>query len=335
MRDSRIDFLRFIGLAMIIFAHVGPPSILFQLRNFDVPLMVLVSGMSFGLSYKATEPYFSYLWKRAKRLVAPVWIFISAYFLVNIFIFANSLDLNIYKAFTSYALISGIGYVWIIRVFLLVAIIAPLIYFVHVRVASNKKYIFVFLLVLLAYEAFRYFSLPYINEGAWKLVSIVSHYLIPYGVVFAIGLRVPLLKNIQVTIISLASLFLLVLCGAVIYFYTGSVEPTQSYKYPPSLYYFSYAIFVSSVLWRYSHVIENVSSKIRGVMVFCAKNSIWIYLWHIPVVTFFKANFFVEYLVAFSFSVIIVYVQVVLVDVVVGRLGSYSLRKNIRALFTG
>ncbi|SFK21637.1 hypothetical protein SAMN04488079_106193 [Methylophaga sulfidovorans] len=47
MRDHRIDLLRFIGLSMIIFAHVGPPSILFQLRNFDVPLMVLISGMSY------------------------------------------------------------------------------------------------------------------------------------------------------------------------------------------------------------------------------------------------------------------------------------------------
>ena len=47
MREDRIDFLRFIGLSMVIFAHVGPPKLLFQLRNFDVPLLVIISGMAF------------------------------------------------------------------------------------------------------------------------------------------------------------------------------------------------------------------------------------------------------------------------------------------------
>jgi len=74
LRNERIDFLRFLGLCMIILAHVDPSDGLFQLRNFDVPLMVLISGVSFGLSYKG-EPYGSYVWKRVKRLLLPVWIF--------------------------------------------------------------------------------------------------------------------------------------------------------------------------------------------------------------------------------------------------------------------
>ena len=57
MRDNRIDILRTTGLAMIILAHVYPPPLLFHLRNFDVPLMVLLSGMSFVLSYNAAEPF--------------------------------------------------------------------------------------------------------------------------------------------------------------------------------------------------------------------------------------------------------------------------------------
>ncbi|HUH66764.1 MAG TPA: hypothetical protein VLZ07_10065, partial [Syntrophales bacterium] len=61
MRDEKIDILRFIGLAMVILSHVRPqPSIILQLRNFDVPLLVWVSAASFGLSYK-DEPYKSYI----------------------------------------------------------------------------------------------------------------------------------------------------------------------------------------------------------------------------------------------------------------------------------
>ncbi len=55
MRDEKVDLLRFVGLAMVVMAHVGAPTLLFQFRNFDVPLMVLLSGISFGLAWRATQ----------------------------------------------------------------------------------------------------------------------------------------------------------------------------------------------------------------------------------------------------------------------------------------
>ena len=39
-----IDFLKLLGLFCIILAHVNPPAIIMQIRNFDVPLMVILSG---------------------------------------------------------------------------------------------------------------------------------------------------------------------------------------------------------------------------------------------------------------------------------------------------
>lgn len=51
MRDEKVDSPRFVGLAMVVLAHVGPPEWLFQLRNFDVLLMVLLSGISFILKF--------------------------------------------------------------------------------------------------------------------------------------------------------------------------------------------------------------------------------------------------------------------------------------------
>ena len=46
-RDFRIDFLRWIGLTLIVLAHVKAPFGVTQLRSFDVPLMVFVSGLCF------------------------------------------------------------------------------------------------------------------------------------------------------------------------------------------------------------------------------------------------------------------------------------------------
>jgi fucose 4-O-acetylase-like acetyltransferase len=46
-RETYVDFLRALGLLMIILAHTEPdPSkTLFQLRTCDVPLMVFVSAL--------------------------------------------------------------------------------------------------------------------------------------------------------------------------------------------------------------------------------------------------------------------------------------------------
>lgn len=57
-RDLYIDFLRFIGISLIILAHVEAPSGITQFRSFDVPLMVFVRdfhsvlrGGDFGNTY--------------------------------------------------------------------------------------------------------------------------------------------------------------------------------------------------------------------------------------------------------------------------------------------
>ena len=83
-RDPSIDLLRFIGLTMIILAHIGlsrSTSLLFQLRSFDVPLMVFTSGLAF--SGKNVGSYLPFIGKRTLRLIVPVYIFVAAYILLN------------------------------------------------------------------------------------------------------------------------------------------------------------------------------------------------------------------------------------------------------------
>ena len=42
-RNYTYDLLKVIALICILLAHVNPPGVIFQLRNFDVPLMILIS----------------------------------------------------------------------------------------------------------------------------------------------------------------------------------------------------------------------------------------------------------------------------------------------------
>ena len=80
-RKNSIDILRCIALLGIIIIHCGPTSLIVQqLRGFDVPLMVFLSGVSYKISSNRNKStYKQYLWRRFKRLIVPTWLFITFY----------------------------------------------------------------------------------------------------------------------------------------------------------------------------------------------------------------------------------------------------------------
>lgn len=338
MRNEKIDLLRFIGLAMIILAHVDPPSILFQLRNFDVPLMVLVSGMSFGFGYR-NEPYFQYLWKRIKRLVFPVWIFLTAYFSA-ILVFSPSVEtLNFDTLFNSYFFIDGIGYVWIIRVFLLVALVSPPIYVINQRIRADLSYLVILLTCFLVYEVIRFLAMPYIEAGILKYLSLIFFYITPYSFIFALGLRIPAMnyrKNLMIMLFSISIFFVIAFA---LWMRSNGFVQTQEYKYPPSLYYFSYAVSDSIFIWTFSSQIWKISeqlSKIQTFVLFVAQNSLWIYLWHIPLVKLIDTNFLLKYLVVCAVSIIMAFIQVwVVQNILIPKFCNKTVKKNLKVLFTG
>lgn len=85
-RDTTIAVMRAIGLMLIILAHVSPPNILFQLRTFDVPMMLFVSGMSYFIAAKKNVSLVPYVISRFKRLVLPAWIFITIFLSAFLFL---------------------------------------------------------------------------------------------------------------------------------------------------------------------------------------------------------------------------------------------------------
>ena len=80
-RIREIDAMRFIGISLIILAHIlGPGSFLFQIRSFDVPLMLFVSGLV--SARRPVNDYGKYIGHRFLRLMVPVWLFYTLYFLI-------------------------------------------------------------------------------------------------------------------------------------------------------------------------------------------------------------------------------------------------------------
>lgn len=319
-RDTRFDTLRVIGLLCIILAHTNPPPILFQLRNFDVPLMVIVSGAVFGIASLRNElNYLEYFKKRVLRLLNPTWVFLSFYFII-IYIFSLLIGFNypysVKTILSSYTLISGIGYVWIIRVFILVAAIAPLILKLHNKIKEDILYFGMLLLLYITYEiTYLYYNNINIHVIDFLIQNIVF-YIIPYGCLFGLGLRLPTLskKSIQVIVIINFVLFCV--------FLLKYSPDTQLYKYPPRLYYLSYSVFVSLLLYLLLSV-KPLKILSNNMILFISSPSMWIYLWHIWFIFVWEysvkfrptwANsFLLMFLFLFGLASITTYIQINLV----------------------
>lgn len=129
-RDHRIDALRAIGTMLVILAHMSLPELVLNIRTFDVILLVMVSYMTFRLTNSESMPYLEYIWKRIKRLVIPTYVMLMVFFSLSEVI---SLAIQGSHAFELQTVVcsflfldSGIPYIWIVRIFVVIAFFAPL-----------------------------------------------------------------------------------------------------------------------------------------------------------------------------------------------------------------
>ncbi len=284
-RDFTLDILRGCGLFLIILAHCEPPKFLFQLRNFDVPLMVIISAATFAMIYKTKAINIREFYiKRIKRLVVPAWYFLS-FFFVSIFlgsyILKTAYPFSLTEIISSYSFYSGIGYVWFLRIFLFIALLTPPLLLFKQKVTNNITYAAIVLAIYMLYDliaAQLYNTNP--TEAELGILGTVFLPLIPYAALYAYGLRLEDISNKLLLIIAFISLAIFMGLGFYYYFNAGEIVPTQYLKYPPRLYYISYAIFSTNILYLlvktyYPH------NFLKPFISWVSLNSLWIYLWHI------------------------------------------------------
>lgn len=182
-RDLSIDILRFLGISLIILAHVSPPLGLLDFRCFDVPLMLFISGLAYA--NKDIKVSASFFWKRIKRLLIPVYGFLIFYFSAYAFAyFVLNIDLGIQLKHVvgSFLLMEGIGYVWIIRVFLLVTLLTPWLIKINRWLVSSSSFMASLVLLVILQEVL------VIHVHGWFLSNFV-YYATGYSILFLLGLR--------------------------------------------------------------------------------------------------------------------------------------------------
>lgn len=272
VRDLSIDVLRCLGLLCIMLVHILPPRFLAEFRIFDVCLMVFISASL----YKPVKNIQTYYWKRICRLLIPTWIFVSVYLLYR-FIMGNILmsadQLVPWELINTYLLVDvHLGPIWVIRVFLLMALVSPLLYFFSLKKIPFKIGILFLMFLLQSVLVYGVSCIDsfYVNFYLNKFVL----YLFGYSFVAYAAMCIRT-KNLYLLIICiLASAFLLIVPQ--IY---DSFQPCSSFKYPPRGYYLIYGVSISYILWYFRYKILKIFNN--KLFVFIGQNTLWLYFYHI------------------------------------------------------
>lgn len=316
-RDPSIDILRFIGISLIILAHIAPPAGILQIRCFDVPLMLFVSGLTmFG-----RKPDFSwkFLAHRAKRLLVPVYTFLTIYFLLVFIAQQCGFDFGVRKEHVigSYLLLDGIGFVWVIRVFLMVALLTPPLIWLSNHLSSA------YICLISAGIVFGLDALISANVLTDNIVvREYLYYAIGYSIPMLIALKVPAMKTKEVLI---TLTFFVILCVCQFFFISSNFEnfnwlSFNNFKYPPQAYFLLYGIVMSLICYLLLNRCN--LHKYLSIFTFIGCNTIWIYLYHIPLVQLtgkLGMPWHIRYLTVYLIAFLLCWLQVKLVNFLQSR----------------
>lgn len=280
--------MRFLGVLVIIYAHTHPPEWIDQLRNFGTPLLIVASAATYAYIYRNNRSIDvpSFLRKRIYRLLVPLWLFLTFFFgsmAVLAFVIDRPYPFDPQIILESYALHHGIGFVWIFKVYLYLAFLTPPLLAFCRNVRSDLTFYSILLATFVFYTILCYYYERTMSEEAYGIFSEYVLTIIPYAVLYCYGLRLSTLKRRTVILVALGSGLV---CGAIaVYLYldTGHWVLTQEHKYPPQLYYLSYAFLWVNLIYvaAYSRIVKSIPPT---VMHWLSDNSLWIYLWHIMAV---------------------------------------------------
>jgi len=260
-------------------AHTNAPEWLMIGRSFDVPLMVFVSAMC---ANSLRGGVFSYAKKRLKRIYTPVFIFLTLYFVAfgTFALVAHKHPIGWKNVIGSYLLLNqpSIGYVWIMRVFLMISLILP-----FVKRGIDRLNIAWTVTIALSIIIVQH----YLVVVCSSIPNYVARFIFEETVLYLVGFIPIVILGIKILHFSRKELILNIgllagLIGTYIYVTNTPFTP-QKYKYPPQSLYILYGMLGCLVLWTLKPVLQRVTNY-RMIRWFSEK-SMWIYLWHIVSVT--------------------------------------------------
>lgn len=289
-RDQRYDLLKVAALVAIVLSHVRPPAALDQLRNFDVPLLVLISGAAYALSTSdKPRAYWAYLRRRLPRLVLPMWVFLALFlpaFWLLMIAEGRTFPFTIHESLSVFLFSDRMGYTWILRVLIACAIAAPLFESLRRRLGDVAFGILAALFTALTalYNGQRpdLTGVPGYELYAWRQLFEIP----PYLGLFALGLCLPRADRALVAIaggalLAVWTMQFLLTNGGWPDTLSEAIWPKHFDKYPPRGYYLTYATGVSLLLLALVPPRPTLPRPLSSLVDLLARRSLSFYFWHI------------------------------------------------------
>ena len=309
-RDLRLDYIRVIGILLVIMAHTSLNNYVSNIRPFDVAMLVCVAGASYSFSKPITsfKEYLNYLKKRFIRLVIPVWLFLTFYFALT-FLLSGEMIYSFSTMASTYLLLNGIGYVWIFRIMLMMALINPLLRIISDKFNSSfSKALMLELALLILNELLGIICIYVFGDSIlFKIIKMTVCYFIGYGILSIMGMIFVKLKtNDLVKLIVINGV--IVLLSTYIY---GVFSPSD-FKYPPMAQFICYGLFACILFYLLFSWKTSSNVTINKAVVWLSKYSLNVYLAHILVIFllgYFNLEFtpIIQYLVIIGVSISLTY----------------------------
>ena len=309
-RDLRLDYIRVIGILLVIMAHTSLNNYVSNIRPFDVAMLVCVAGASYSFSKPITsfKEYLNYLKKRFIRLVIPVWLFLTFYFALT-FLLSGEMIYSFSTMASTYLLLNGIGYVWIFRIMLMMALINPLLRIISDKINGSFSKALMLELALIFFNELLAIICIYVfgDSILFKIIKMTVCYFIGYGILSIMGMIFIKLKtNDLVKLIVINGV--IVLLSTCIY---GVFSPSD-FKYPPMAQFICYGLFACILFYLLFSWKTSSNVTINKVIVWLSKYSLNVYLAHILVIFllgYFNLEFtpIIHYLVIIGVSISLTY----------------------------
>lgn len=286
-RDFALDLLRALAIIEVVLAHTSLPPLLAQLRSFGMPLLLVLSGMSFATASRGREVrLWPHLSRRFRRLVLPSWGFLTFYMGLRLLLAPTGLlDAPNSMLDVAAAYLFLTGYLWVVRVNLLVALFAPLLLRLE-RWAKSDWLLLGCVMALLVVNEVLLTLYPVGEEWSGFTSGAMlssAYFTLSYGAMFLLGMRVPAMSGPMLLLLSAASFGLYGLMALNNFVLYAQYYQTELWKTPPQLYYIGYALGVTLLILRFR---EGLAAAVglgwlRSTLSFIGQNTLWVYLWHI------------------------------------------------------
>lgn len=191
---------------------------------------------------------------------------------------------------------------------------------------------------MILFEIFSYVTIS--QESNYNIYLYYATMTIPYIIVFTIGYNIHIYSKNDILLNSFL-LFSVYITYAIYYIVTlGEYQNTSVAKYPPMLYYTSYAMAVILILYVYRGIIQNVLKvmNLENAVCYLGSHTIWIYFWHIPFVNIgflISDNSLFRYVFVYAMAIILTMTQEKIITQLINTSHNSSWRRNLKLIFIG